>query len=511
MLRRLLSALLVLALLAFPGYPPALAATPYATSDTTGMTLTSRYTFTNSGPSATSVTIDLPVPSPSSLPYQEVLGLELAPAPAKVTADAKGNRTATFEVANLDPGASFTVTVNYVLQNSTIRYGIDPPTVSADYNGAGPGVLAYLSPSDKIESDNPEIVRRAQAIVGSETNPYLKARQIFLFVRDWITYDPSDWSNQGALHALRTRTGVCYEYATLFVALARAVGVPARMQVGYGWTPDQPGIPLGANAYNASTLRHAWAEFYLPNYGWVPADPTWRWAQEPLHYFAYLPRGHLATQVDTSSIIKWSSYSTVDESEQNTLTLGVQRLTGAYELVQPPPLAFSDTTGLWAEKAIAALKLRGIVTGYPDGTFHPSSSLSRAEFVVLWAKARGLPPVVATATFTDTAGHWARGYIDAARLAGFASGYADGGFHPDSPISRAEIAAILARSLGLRDPGPSVGSLGDLDGHWAAPSIRAARGAGIVDGYPDGSYRPDNPATRAEGAAVIARSLGVAQ
>ncbi|MEM3754229.1 MAG: transglutaminase-like domain-containing protein, partial [Candidatus Bathyarchaeia archaeon] len=121
----------------------------------------------------------------------------------------------------------------------------------------------YTQPEEYIQSRNPIITDHAQSIVGSETNPYHKAKKIYDWIVDNIVYD---WEarEKDALWVLRNKRGVCTGYSYLFVALCRAVGIPARICFGHAITDS-----------NEET-GHMWSEFYLPNYGWIPVDLTFR-------------------------------------------------------------------------------------------------------------------------------------------------------------------------------------------------------------------------------------------
>jgi hypothetical protein len=137
----------------------------------------------------------------------------------------------------------------------------------------------------------------------------------------------------------------------------------------------------------------------------------------------------------------------------------------------------------WSASAIGHLSVLGVVRGYPDGLFRPGEPITRAEFVTLL---RGYLPVLAPTegetedepVFKDIAGHWARGYIEAAYAQSVISGYPDGRFAPDQPITRAEAVTVLLRLSG-RLPNPALSNpFADLSpDHWAYGAIlEAARG-----------------------------------
>ncbi len=115
-------------------------------------------------------------------------------------------------------------------------------------------------------------------------------------------------------------------------------------------------------------------------------------------------------------------------------------------------LGYSDVPPThWDFNDITALGVKGIINGYPDGTFMPDSNIARAEFAVVLAKAMGWAANPGGHDFADAAEipSWARGYISAAVGKGVISGYEDNTFRASRPITRTEIAVIVVRALGL--------------------------------------------------------------
>ncbi len=100
----------------------------------------------------------------------------------------------------------------------------------------------------------------------------------------------------------------------------------------------------------------------------------------------------------------------------------------------------------WFNNAVSTLTNAGIISGYEDGTFRPNASITRAELVKI-AVAFYDAETEAEADFTDTDGHWADRFIDAAYGLGFVSGYEDGSFQPDKAVTRAEAMKIINRAL----------------------------------------------------------------
>jgi|GEM_PF-3565632 len=144
------------------------------------------------------------------------------------------------------------------------------------------------------------------------------------------------------------------------------------------------------------------------------------------------------------------------------------------------------------------------MNGYPDGTIRPSSPMTRAEFAAILFNLYGNDEVFPKAAASDAQNHWALPFIAFAKANGFMGGYPDGTFRPDQPITRAEAATVLAKVKQPSDYTDS-GRLNDISHHWAKHSISALANAGILSGYPDGTFRPDAPVTRAEAVVMLNR------
>jgi hypothetical protein len=174
-------------------------------------------------------------------------------------------------------------------------------------------------------------------------------------------------------------------------------------------------------------------------------------------------------------------------------------------------LLFLDTRNHWASSAIAQLLAGGILAGYPDGTFRPENPLTRAEMAKILSLSFDLPLVrSATLPFNDLeASSWATPYIERLWKGKIVEGFPDGGFHPSAPVTRAELAAMLNRVFSWPPiPANYSPTFTDLDSSsWAFVPVESGAWQGVWDGYPDGSFRPSAPATRAEVSALVARLI----
>lgn len=147
------------------------------------------------------------------------------------------------------------------------------------------------------------------------------------------------------------------------------------------------------------------------------------------------------------------------------------------------------------------------ITGYEDNTFHPNAEITRAEATTAIVRAIGLDWQNSNnAEYPDISVHWADGYISAATNQKIVNGYEDGSFRPDENITRAEFAKIIVKMLGAPLQNGSA-EFTDIAEHWAESYIAALAEKGIINGYADGTFRPDAPITRAETVAIINRAV----
>lgn len=149
------------------------------------------------------------------------------------------------------------------------------------------------------------------------------------------------------------------------------------------------------------------------------------------------------------------------------------------------------------------------IIGYPDGTVQPNGQITRAEATTIFF--RLLTEESRSANLTKTNGYtdvafdaWYNTAVSTMTKAGIVDGYPDGTFRPDAPITRAEMAKIISLFAKLDK---SESRFSDIAGHWAEAYIRLAAGNGWIAGYPDGTFGPQRNITRAETATMINRVL----
>jgi hypothetical protein len=213
--------------------------------------------------------------------------------------------------------------------------------------------------------------------------------------------------------------------------------------------------------------------------------------------------------------------SVYGESADGTWTFrptAVQAAAGAVEVGVSGPATlvvlanlqrFPDVPpSFWASSDIDALLAANVVQGFPDGSFLPDATLTRAQFVKMLSLALGLTPAGGGTRFTDVpANAWYAPFVSAAVQAGLVQGTSPTAFSPDAAVTREQMAVLLARALRLK--GAATLRFSDataIDG-WAAAGVEAAVSAGYLNGFPDGSFRPLDPTTRAQAAKVLALAI----
>lgn len=161
--------------------------------------------------------------------------------------------------------------------------------------------------------------------------------------------------------------------------------------------------------------------------------------------------------------------------------------------------AVSDISNHWAKNVIESWVERGLAKGYPDGTFKPNNLISRAEFISLVNNAFGFTEE-AEISFNDV--HEAEWYvvpIKRAVAAGYISGYPDGTIKPEAPITRQEVAVIIAKIMKLNLNEEAAEIFKDKDKlNWSKGYVGAVVAAKYMVGYPDGNFNPLNNITRGE-------------
>lgn len=174
----------------------------------------------------------------------------------------------------------------------------------------------------------------------------------------------------------------------------------------------------------------------------------------------------------------------------------------------------------WYHDYVYDLVYRGVVNGMTATTYEPEGKLTRAQFVKLLAcsleEAETLKTYEGQHPFTDSEGHWAEAYIAWAKDKGIVEGVSATEFDPEAPITREQMATIFGRyalkqGIELPKSDNAAGSFPDADkiSEYAREFVELMRIAGILNGYEDGTFRPQGNATRAEAAKLFSLFLSI--
>ena len=227
---------------------------------------------------------------------REVEYLSITPTPDRTTSkDIDGNSIEFWDLSDqVKEGKDIQIVRHFKFKAYETAYQIDPAQVTA-YDPDDPVYRYYTRTQEYIEL-TPDVSELAHRIVGKETNPYFQAKAIYQWCLGNIDYLYPD--NRGLRFCLPRRTGDCGSYSLIFTGLCRAVGIPARVANGH-W------------CCKAKKNYHVWNEFYLPGYGWIPADATdgrinrdepgkLAGKGDPLYFFGNLDSGRFISSQGTS-------------------------------------------------------------------------------------------------------------------------------------------------------------------------------------------------------------------
>ena len=207
---------------------------------------------------------------PQSDAESEIRALNVkAPYPVRYSTDSYGNRVGYLQV-NSPQEKQISFRETFTLTRTEIRKVVEPAATRPLTDQERTNLADYLQPSTYVII-NDEIKALANQIVGGEQNPVVAARKIY----DWTLHNIDYWvkypdrlkaSPVGSTeYCLRTKTGNCTDFHSLFASLTQAVGIPTRMVYGSLLKPTLNGLDVDAS-------YHCWIQFYSPNLHWVTLD-----------------------------------------------------------------------------------------------------------------------------------------------------------------------------------------------------------------------------------------------
>ena len=237
---------------------------PFQKTNETKQTITYRHLTTNFGP-GNLIKMDVQVALPVDRPNQKIESdFNYSPKVSEIATDQWGQKTAHFVFENIASGNNQEAVVSYKTTTWNVRYFIYPENIGTESDIPLEVKDLYLKDNSKYQIHNQIIEKAVQKAVGTETNMYWKMRKIFNYIIANMYYERvGGWNT--APTVLARGNGSCSEYSFVFISMCRSAGIPARY-VG--------SIAKRGDNRTLDDVFHRWVEVYLPNYGWVPVDPS---------------------------------------------------------------------------------------------------------------------------------------------------------------------------------------------------------------------------------------------
>ena len=222
------------------------------------------------------------------------------------------NGVARYRLQEVEPWRRYTISVTYWLDRSALETRISAAKVDGDYDRERKLYKVYTSPDSLIRSSSDGVVALARRGVGRESNPYLKARLLYtMLLRDFA---PLADGSATVDEFIDRRQGDAWDYARLYAGMLRAVQVPARIVAGSYLFDD------GRSAF------HYWVEFYIPAFGWVPADPYLGDSGHPAAGEVESPVDYYFGSVDNRRIAFSRGIVDIRPTDPKSLTVALQRV-----------------------------------------------------------------------------------------------------------------------------------------------------------------------------------------
>jgi len=222
---------------------------------------------------------------------QQVSIQSLDPLPIKIRTDADGNILATYKI---NPKKDLIITL---IGSARLSGKQILPEFGARLSDLpGSLVRTYTMEDTYWEVSSPTISQKATELLDKSLTVSENAQKAYEYTLETLEYDfevlsQGSVERKGAIAAIENPKVACMEFTDLFIAVTRAMGIPARALDGFAYSKDSSLSPLFINL-NGTDLLHSWAEYYDPNFGWVPVDPTWGKTSK-MDYFTKVDTNHL--------------------------------------------------------------------------------------------------------------------------------------------------------------------------------------------------------------------------
>jgi transglutaminase-like putative cysteine protease len=262
---------------------------PYRVTDWVTRDLRYQYLLRNDGEgSIQEGAINLAVPY-AALENQELIGeITWNPEPTEMVEDQWGQQVARFKFQNVPTNTAVSAGYQVRVKLGELHYAFYPEDVEGLDKVPKEILEDNLAATSRLQMDQEMVKKTAKEIVGDEENPYWMARKIFDWVNGKLEYKRvGGWDVPTTL--IKRGTGSCSEYAFLYIALCRSVGLPARYEGS---------VVVRGDDASFDDVYHRWCEVYLPGIGWMPVDPSGgdkEWPADQARYFGGLANRFLIT------------------------------------------------------------------------------------------------------------------------------------------------------------------------------------------------------------------------
>lgn len=215
------------------------------------------------------------------------------PKPFKISVDTDGNVIATYVLSPLGK-----LEIEVIGTAKLFGKQVNPDFGKSFTEIPKDLIKKYTKAEKYWEVNSPYVQKLASQLKDEKLNVIGNAQKVYNFITNNLTYDynasETGLVERKGAEAVLTQKGswTCMEFTDLFIATARAMGIPAREINGYAFVGNETNKPLSIS-FKGGDLLHSWAEFYDPYYGWVQIDPTWG-TTSGIDYFTKLDTGHLA-------------------------------------------------------------------------------------------------------------------------------------------------------------------------------------------------------------------------
>jgi len=210
------------------------------------------------------LTADVHLAVPVNRDNQDVLDISYNIRPDEMVTDRWGQVTAHYHETGIKPGETRILEMITRANTYDVTYFIFPEEVGTLDDIPEDIKSKYLEDNEKFQMTHPVIQDAVKTAVGEEKNPFWISRRIFNYIISKMYYEMTGGWNT-APTVLARGNGSCSEYTFVFISMCRAAGVPARY-VG--------SVAERGEAASMDDVFHRWVEVYLPNYGWIPVDPS---------------------------------------------------------------------------------------------------------------------------------------------------------------------------------------------------------------------------------------------